>query len=562
MPSHKILNISKPNPALQAQLCAALGVSALCAQILINRGITSPEQARAFLCVRLEDLHAPSLFTDMPAAVARLRRAGDRHEKVLVYGDYDADGITALALLKSTLAQQGIDVLHYLPHRVKEGYGLNKNVMDFVRWHGVGVVVTADCGISNHAEVAQLKAAGIDTIITDHHEPSGDHLPAACAIINPKTRNSGYPFYNLAGVGVAYKLCQAISNSVLEDELDIVALGTIADSVPLSGENRIIAKVGLEKISGTRRAGVRALMGQAGIKNRKMNSTYVSFILAPRINAGGRMDSAEDALNLLLSATEEEAAGYACLLEEHNRARQKVESKILEEAQDIISREVNFKDHKVIVIAKEGWHHGVLGIVAARIADRFYRPAIVISLGDELCKGSARSIRNFHLFHALCECREFLHAFGGHAHAAGLTVTRDNIEDFKTTINRLAHEKLALEDLLPSLEIDMEVPLKAVTAELASELEKLEPFGTGNPEPLLYARNLGVKGVPQLLNRGTLKFWVTDGESTCQAIGFGMGHFKESVEQASSFDLVFTPRLDIWNGIESLILEIKDIFVR
>jgi single-stranded-DNA-specific exonuclease len=346
------------------------------------------------------------------------------------------------------------------------------------------------------------------------------------------------------------------------EDLDLVALGTIADSAPLTGENRIFAREGLQRISKTKRPGLMALIENAGMRDRKFNSTFVSFILAPRINASGRMSTAETSLKLLISKTNDDAAELAKIIEGHNRERQKVEGRIMQEAEDLINKEINFKEHKVIVIAKENWHQGVLGIVASKIADKFYRPAIVISLSEDLCKGSARSVRNFHLFNALVECRHHLDSFGGHAHAAGITITKNSINDFREEINRLAHEKMTLEDLLPSLDVDMELRLSDLNEEAVAGLESLEPFGVGNPEPLFYTRNLSLKGEPLSLQRETLKFWVTDGLVTHQAIGFGMSSFRESLLQATHFDLVYTPRIDSWRDDTSVILEVRDIFFR
>lgn len=562
MHSHKILRISSPDIPLQARFSKELGISKILAQILINRGLKSPDEAREFLDVRLGQLFNPGLFSDMRKAVSLIRKAKESHDKVMIFGDYDVDGITALCLLKQTLGKIGIQAEHYLPHRIKDGYGLSKNIVPVAKDKGIKLLITVDCGTSSHKEIGELKKNNIETIITDHHEPAGEELPPASCIINPKVKNSGYPYRELAGVGVAYKLCQALSDSVLSEELDLVSLGTIADVVPLTGENRVIVKEGLLRLQETKRPGLRALIENAGIKNRKFTSTFVSFILGPRINASGRMDSAETSLSLLLSRDPEEADGLAKVIEAYNRQRQKIESKIMEEAQDLINREVNFKEHKVIVIAKEDWHKGVLGIVASKLADRFYRPAIVISLDEHLCKGSGRSIKNFHLFQALSECKDYLDAFGGHSHAAGLVITRDNIDEFRRNINRLAHEKLTFDDLLPGLDIDMEVSFSDLNEGAVSELEKLEPFGTGNPEPLFYTRGLKLKGEPLTLSRETLKFWVTDGNSTFQAIGFGMSGFRDSLMNSASFDLVYYPRIDNWQDDSSVILEVRDIFCR
>jgi len=562
MSTHKILRLATPHIHLQNQLSKELGISKVLAQILVNRKVNSPAEAEKFLKAGIGDLFSPHLFSDMPKAIGLVKKALENKEKVMVFGDYDVDGITSTVLVKNTLVSLGLDVLHHIPHRIKEGYGLNKEIINFAKENKVKLMVTADCGTANHKEVEGLRQANIDVIVTDHHEPQDLNLPAASSMINPKLKHSGYPYRDLAGVGVAYKFCQAVTNSLLSEDLDLVTLGTIADSVPLNGENRIIAKEGLARMGQTKRPGLRALIENAGIENKKFNSTYVSFIIAPRLNASGRMSNAEVSLKLLMSESREEAQGLAKELEQFNRQRQKVESKILEEAEEMINREINFKEQKVIVIAKEDWHQGVLGIVASKLADRFYRPAIVISLNEDLCKGSARSIKNFHLFDALVHCKELLDSFGGHAHAAGLLITKDNIDDFRKSINKLAHDRLKIEDLLPSMDIDLEFPLSDLNENMVRELEALEPFGMGNSEPLFYTRSLKLKGQVQSLSRQTLKFWVTDGLVTCQVIAFGMSSLLDSLMQAGSFDLVYTPKIDSWRDDESLILEAKDIFFK
>jgi len=562
MSTHKVLNLAVPHIHLQDQLSRELGISRILSQVLVNRKIKSVSEAEKFLKAGLDDLFSPDLFSGMPAARALVKKALENKEKVMVFGDSDVDGITSTVLIKDTLSRMGLDVFHHIPHRISEGYGLNGEAVAFARANGIRLVVTADCGTSDYKEVEGLRRANIDVIITDHHEAQGAFLPASSSLINPKLKGSGYPFRDLAGVGVAYKFCQALSGSVLDEELDLVTLGTIADSVPLNGENRIIAREGLLRLPLTKRKGLRAIIDNAGVGNRKFNSTYVSFIIAPRLNAPGRMSSADLSLRLLMSSDYDEAQKLAAELEQLNRQRQKVEAKILEEAEEMINRQVNFKEHKVIVIAKDDWHQGVLGIVASKLADRFYRPAIVISLDKDLCKGSGRSIKNFHLFQALADCRGLLDSFGGHAHAAGLLITRDNIDEFRKTINKLAHERLDLADLLPGIDVDAELVLADLNDKAVRELGALEPFGMGNPEPLFYTRLLRLKGQPQVLGRETLKFWVTDGTLTCQVIGFGMAGMFDSLTQAESFDLVYTPKIDSWRQEESVILEAKDIFLK
>ncbi len=562
MHAHRILNIASLHSSLQNTLHKEIGISKILAQILINRGIKTAPEAERFLNSKLEYLLDPFTFNDMPKAVNLVKRAIKNKERVMIFGDYDVDGVTSIALLKTTLFKLGLEPLHYLPHRIKEGYGLNKNILNIVRKHRIKLLITADCGINNHEEIKELRRSNVEVIITDHHEPlNGWASPLASAAINPKIKNAHYKYRDLAGVGVAYKFCQALSKDNLFEDLDLVSLGTIADVVPLTGENRIIVRKGLELLSQTKRIGLRALMETSGITNKKITSAFVSFILGPRINASGRIDTAEVALSLLLSKKESEANELARIIESHNRQRQKIENKILEEAEAIINKEINFKEHKVIVIAKENWHPGVLGIVASKLTDRFYRPTIVISLTEDLCKGSARSIKNFHLFEVLSECRHLLEEFGGHSHAAGLVIARDNIEDFKRTINHLARERLLFEDLIPSINVDIELSLSDLNRKIIDELEMLEPFGTGNPEPLFYTRDLVLRSTPQVLGKNTLKFWVTDGNATYQAIGFGMADLKYSLVDAQRFDLIYTPQIDDWDEGE-IILEVEDIFFR
>ncbi|MFA5119113.1 MAG: single-stranded-DNA-specific exonuclease RecJ [Candidatus Omnitrophota bacterium] len=563
MHTRKILHIASPNRTLHEVLSKELGISNVLAQLLINRGIETPGAAEKFLNPSLNDMLDPNTFLEMPQAIGIVRGACKRRERVLIFSDYDVDGLTSLTLLENTFARMGLETCHYIPDRVKEGYGLNKKVFELVKEKEVKVVITADCGTNSTEQIKELRNRGVEVIVTDHHEPSGEHThDYASAMINPKISNSGYLYRDLAGVGVAYKFCQALCADTLVDELDLVALGTIADAVPLTGENRIIAKEGLSKLFNTKRLGLKTLIEASGVKNKKINPGFVSFILGPRINASGRIDNAEVALNLLMSVDQAEAQRLVETVEKHNRQRQKVESTILEEAQAIIDKEVNFKEHKVMVVAKEGWHTGVLGIVAAKLAERFYRPTILISLAEGLCKGSGRSIKNFHLFEAILECRELLENFGGHQHATGLSLSKENIDDFRTKINLLAHERLTMTDLMPSIDIDMALTLSDMDEALAGELARLEPFGMGNRQPLFFTGNLRLKGQPRVMGRDTLKFWVTDGTFTYQAIGFGMGSFKDSLLAAEYFDVVYSPVMDNWQGEESLLLEIKEIFFK
>ncbi|MFA5361809.1 MAG: single-stranded-DNA-specific exonuclease RecJ [Candidatus Omnitrophota bacterium] len=563
MYSQKIIRIASQESNLQAQLSRELGISRILAQVLINRGIRSASEAQKFLNVELGQLQDPFLFAQMDQAVGFIKKSIEQKEKILIFSDYDVDGVTALTLLETTLSSMGAETFHYIPNRIKEGYGLNPAILTLVKEKNIKLLITADCGTNSHELIRELRKNGITVIVTDHHEPQEDGvLHAATAMINPKLKDSNYSYRDLAGVGVAYKLCQALTGKFLKDDLDIVALGTVADCVPLTGENRVLVKEGLTSLAQTKRIGLRALMEVSRLRNKKITPEFISFILGPRINAGGRMDTAEISFDLLMSQNGEEAEQLARTIEDCNRQRQKVENNILEEAGSLIDREVNFKDHKIVVLAKEGWHPGVLGIVAAKLVDRFYRPTILISLSERLCRGSGRSIKNFHLFEGIEQCSELLSSFGGHQHAVGMVIERDNIDVFRDRINKVAHEKMIFEDLLPSYEVDMELSLEELTDDLIRELAALEPFGSGNTEPLFYTRGLELKGESRLLGRETLKFWVTDGKNTFPAIGFGKAGMNESLQDADSFDMVYKLRIDTWNGEESLILEIKDMFFR
>jgi len=556
---NRIWNIAKTQAHLSKVLSEELGISPILAQVLLNRGIDKPLQAERFLKADATMFLDPKDLPDISKAVARIKAAVKNKNKVMIFGDYDVDGITSVALLESFLKGLGLSVIHYLPHRIKEGYGLNRAAVKTAKSKGIKLFITVDCGTNSFEEVAELQKAGIDVIVTDHHEQSSDKLPAAVAVINPKRRDSKYGFRELSGVGVVYKFLQALSGQALQDELDLACLGTIADVVPLTDENRIITKQGLEQLSNTKRPGLLALIEQSSLKKRPFTTTAVSYILCPRLNANGRMDSAETSLELILSDSMPRATELAKLTNTNNQQRQKVEERILQEAQDLIQREVNFKEHCVIVLGNEGWHQGVLGIVASKLADRFYRPTILLSLSDGMCKGSCRSIKNFHIFQALLECEKLLSNFGGHSHAAGILIHRDKIKEFKEAINLIARKKLTVEDFYPTVEADMELRFADINEALIQELELMEPFGTGNPEAVFYTPNLKLKSKPQILNRDTLKFWVTDGEFTYPAVGFRMSDLAEALVCADAFDMLYTPSIDGWQGRNAVQLEIKDI---
>ncbi len=551
--------IKTPNPQLQVTLSNALHIHPILAQLLINRGIKDVAQADDFLNADISRLHDPHLLKDMTRAVQRIQKARAHHENVLIFGDYDVDGITSSALLKGLLKDIGIEATNYIPHRMQEGYGLNPSMGEYAKGKDVSLLISVDCGINAFEAVEALNKNGIDTIIVDHHEPTKGKLPEAWAIINPKRSDCSYPFKSLATVGLVAKLAQALLGRIPEEILDLVAIGTIADVAELRGENRIFAKEGLPRINQTKNKGLSALLDIAKIKDKKFRPYFVGFILGPRINATGRMGSAYESLRLLLSEDKLEAEELARSLEAYNDLRQKTQNDIVQEAFSIVEQKINFKDHKVIVLNKEGWHKGVLGIVASRIAERYYRPTIVISTEEGIGVGSARSIGGFHIFEALHHCSDVLENFGGHERAAGLTLRQENIDVFRNSINEFANRTIQLDDLIPTLNIDSEIPLSSLSEDLVKFIETLEPFGEGNPEPVFCSRRLTVKSSPVVLGKDTLKFWVTDGRSTVPAVGFGMGKMKELFDINSTIDLVYHLSMDEWNGTSSISLKIKDI---
>lgn len=551
--------IKTPNPRLQVQLSDSLHIHPVVSQLLINRGVKTVKEANDFLTGDFSSLHDPFLLKDMDKAITRLKQAKASKEKVLIFGDYDVDGVTSSAVLAYAFKEFGLDTINHIPHRLRDGYGLNHTIAKTAKEKGVTLLVAVDCGVSAVAEVETLRKEGIDVIVVDHHEPLIDQLPGAVAVIDPKRKDCTYPFGSLAAVALAFKLAQALLGPKYKENLDLVALGTIADVVPLYGENRIFVKLGLALIEKTKNFGLKALIKTARIKGKRITPKFVGFILGPRINAMGRIDSAEKSLQLLLTQDEKEAEEIAQTLETNNRQRQATQSTIIEEALRKVEHEVNFKNDRVIVLSAEGWHRGVVGIVASRIADTFYRPSIVLSIEEGIATGSARSIEGFHLFDALTKCAHLLEDFGGHDHAAGLTLRVENIELFKKEMNAIAMAEIKDDDLAPSVSVDCEIPLSSVNMDLVQKAAQLAPFGEENPEPVFCSRSVIVKSPAVVLSRDTLKFWVTDKKNVYSAVGFGMGSYQPLLEMGKPIDIVYSVSIDDWNKEPAVQLELKDI---
>ncbi len=551
--------VADPPPSLCEGLGRAASIHPILSRVFVNRGVSTPDAMASFLRCDLRDLSDPFLMTDMDRAIDRVRLAGERHETVLIFGDYDVDGVTASVVLNKALTRFGLHVRHHIPDRMDDGYGLGDDAVDIALRMGAQLVIAVDCGITAVGPVRALMGSGIDVIILDHHEPGEGGVPEAVAVVDPKRRDCRYPFKHLAAVGIAAKFTQALFGALPTEILDLVALGTIADVVPLLGENRIFVQHGLSRIQQTDNLGLQALLEVSGIKGKPLRPYHAGFILGPRINAAGRMESAAHSLELLLSRDFKTAMDLAVRLDAMNLERQQLQRVMIQEAIAMVDGVVDLEKDPVIVLAKEGWHKGVLGIVASKIVETFYRPAVVATLSNGEGTGSARSIEGFALHDALHACRDVLDAFGGHRLAAGLSFQEKNLDRFRERVNAYARETLGARDLIPSLMIDAEVGLDELDVGLISTLNALEPYGEGNRAPVFCSRRLTIKSQPVSLAKETLKFWVTDGRTTLSVVGFGMGAFKDRLAVNQTVDLAYELAIDDWNKAPVVQLRLRDI---
>lgn len=567
--------INRTNQKFLEYLSRKASISTTFAQILLNRGIKDPGSIKAFLSPSLENLHNPFLMPDMKIAVERIKIAIERNESVLIHGDYDADGITATALLVSALRGLGLNTYYHIPNRVTEGYGISQKGVQKARDAGVSLIITVDCGISSEKEVLEANSLGMDVIITDHHEPP-QNLPPALAVVTPPRKDSTYPFKYLAGVGVAYKLVQALTQEfgaisyessnitlnskllTLNSYLDLVAIGTIADSVPLVGENRILVAYGLKELNNDRcRAGVQALKEVAGVSSRELKSETLSYTIIPRINAAGRVSNAGEVVELFLTEDSAKAKETASFLEEQNKKRQIIEEEVYKSAIGMIDDK---NIDKAIVLSSSLWHPGVIGIVASRLVEEFYRPTFLFSVKGTTAKGSARSIPPFHIYKGIAECDSLLLGFGGHSQAAGLSILLENLPAFRHQINLIVRRDLSDDDFTPTLEIDAGVELFEVNFNLVRELTLLGPFGNSNEEPLLGAKGVEVIDA-RVVGNGHLKMRLKQGNLSIDTIGFDMGENSSlfTVDSSRLVDAVFVPSINEWNGNKVLQLKLKAI---
>lgn len=536
------------------------GISTLLAKILVNRGIVDSKQIKVFLEPQRHDFHNPFDMLDMGMAVNRIIEAINNKEKTIIYGDYDVDGITSITVLKKFLNERGLDVDYYIPNRLEEGYGLNKEAIEEIAKKGYKLMITVDCGISGVEEVELANSLGIETIITDHHEQLYV-LPNAYAIINPKRRDNTYPFRGLAGVGVVFKVIQAISMKLNLDEkeylkyLDIVCIGTISDIVPLVDENRVIAKLGLMLVKCTKNVGLKELIQESGYKT--IDSGMVSFGIAPRINACGRMGKQEEALELFLTDNPEKAKTITKRLNEYNTQRQETEKQIFEQAISELEKE-NLEEKSSIVLAGENWHHGVIGIVASRITEKFFKPTILICIEDDIGKGSGRSVPGFDLHEALAQSSKYLEKYGGHEMAVGLSLKKENIQEFKNHFEEYAKSK-GVKDIVPIINVDSEITKKDINKATVEQIKLLEPFGEQNKQPLLIYKNLKIASIRALSEGKHLKLMLKDENEIINAIGFNLGELSEEYLIGDKVDVVGTLEINAYNGQEQIQINLKDI---
>jgi len=559
------------------RLAAGLGVPPLVAGILGRRGYDSVEAARAFLKPDLSQLHPPEAMPGLTEAADRLVAAARDREPIIIYGDYDADGITAAAILWKALRLAGADVRVYVPHRIEEGYGLNAEAVEHLADEGARVLVTVDCGIGGQAEVARARDLGLEVIVTDHHEADPDRLPEALAIVNPKLPDSAYPFRDLAGAGVAMKLAWAIGKALSGRErvdepfrefliaaTGLAALGTIADVVPLVGENRVLARFGLQALSASRHPGIAALREVGRLQGKPIDAYHIGYVLGPRLNAVGRLGHAGEAVELLTTAGPDAAMDIARELDRQNRRRRKVEQDILQEADEQIASTFSPERDAAIVAAGRGWHTGVIGIVASRLVEKYNRPTVLLGLDGHRAQGSGRSIPGFHLFQALAACRDHLTMFGGHTMAAGLRLPADAVGPFREAFLAHAAERLGPDDLTPSLKVDAAVDPAHITLETARALDGLGPFGSGNARPVFAVRKIRVVGRPKRIGRrgAHLAMHVTSGGRARRCVGWRVGELADAVGRAGTCGIAFTCRISTYRpGRPEVELHLKDLWV-
>jgi single-stranded-DNA-specific exonuclease len=554
--------------AAAAKLAAALGVAPIVARLLCQRGLGDPEQAARFLNPCLDHLHDPMALADMRVAVDRILAAIARKERVAIHGDYDVDGVTSTVILRRALELLGGNVVHFIPERLRDGYGLQPSAIERLHAEGISLIVSVDCGIRGGDAARRARELGVDLIITDHHEPDAE-LPPALAVINPKRRDCTYPDKYLAGVGVALKVVQALCRQAQRESwlpgfIKVAAIGTLADVVPLVGENRVIARLGLDLLSrGPHRVGLRALLDVAGLAGKTIDSYHISFMVAPRVNAAGRMSTPDIAARLLLASDEsmgDEARELALRLDGENVRRREEEAEILAAAKQIVQSDPDVGARSVLVVAGDLWHRGVIGIVASKLVDAFHRPVIVLSVDGDLAHGSCRSIPRFDMLNALERCAPLMTRFGGHKQAAGLTIEASRIRALRFAVNEIADETLGPEDLAPRLLIDGDLAFRGITGGVAEDVAALAPFGAGNPRPVFAARRVEIVDGPRKLKERHLKMALRQDGRIFRAIAWRAAERHDYLAaHKAALDVAFSLEQNQYNGETYVELTLADV---
>ena len=546
------------------RLQSELRISRLAASLLVNRGISGEEEARRFLYKENLTYHDPFLMSGMKEAVERIQQAIASDERILIFGDYDADGVSSTTVLVYTLRELGATFDYYIPNRFTEGYGPNEAAFRQAKEDGYQLIVTVDTGISGVHEAEVAKEIGVDLIITDHHEPP-PVLPDAYATINPKKPGCTYPFKGLAGVGVAFKLSQALLGRIPGHLLEIAAMGTIADLVPLQDENRLLASEGIRALQNSSKPGIKALLDVCGLKDQELNEEHLGFGIGPRLNAAGRLESADPAVELLTTGDPILAEQLASDIDALNKNRKELVNTMTTEAiEEVETKYLSDESNRVLIIAKEGWNAGVIGIVASRLVEKYYRPTIVMSIDKEkgVAKGSARSIEAFDMFANLSECRDILPHFGGHPMAAGMTIDLDYLEQLRTRLNDLALEKLTEEDLTPLTKVDLHCRVEDVTLETIEEMNLLAPFGVSNPKPVVMLKDVHLSQIRRIGSQDNhLKVGLEENGTTLDGVGFHFGYAFEEIASRAAVSVIGQLSVNEWNGLRKPQIFVKDIAV-
>lgn len=556
---NKKWEICKINEEDINKICEENNLSQLIGSILASKKIISKDEIREFLNPTRDDFHDPFLMPDMEKAVERILIAIQNKEKIIIYGDYDVDGITSVTVLKKFLEEQGLKTGEYIPNRLNEGYGLNKEAVKNISEQGYTLIITVDCGISCIEEIEYAKELGMEVIVTDHHEP-GEIIPDCLAVVDAKRKDNKYPFNQLAGVGVVFKLIQSISLKLnLETKeylkyLDIVCVGTISDIVPLIDENRVITKLGLKLVEKTRNIGLKTLLESTGYK--EINSTTISFGIAPRINACGRMGEEKEALELFLTNNIQEAKQISERLNQYNIERQETEKQIFKQAIQEIEEEN--KDVPCIILGKEGWHHGIIGIVASKVTDIYFKPSILICFEGEEGKGSGRSIPGFDLHDAVMNCNTYVEKFGGHSMAIGINVKKENFEKFKKEFEEYVQNS-HINDIIPIIKIDKEIDLRKINIQDIRDLKLLEPYGEANKMPLFLIKNMKIQSIRTLSEGKHIKLKLGIDNYIADAIGFNMGNIAEQYLIGDRVDVVGSLEINDFGDNENIQINLKDI---